>query len=288
MSDQLKMSAMIEAFERHVTELKNNFKTRGITDLASETRLVVFDDSVVVENNLVAGQDLNVGGNLVVDKDLVIKGNMNTDHVGFQRIAENAAAKAINLLEGEVEQRIVDRVIERAAESGIDFAQVSIGGQPLVSNGILSGEIRTSNISKLGTLSDLDVKGPVNLNGTLYVRDGRIGVNTTTPEMAVTVWDNDVCLVAGRSDSNRAFIGTGRRNNLDIGVNQTAAIEINTDGEVNIPNLRLGRNRIGFSTTPPGWEGAKGDMVFNINTETDVLGWRCLGAFRWQALKISI
>lgn len=288
MSDELKMSAMIDAFERHVNDLKNNFKTNGITDLANETRLVVFDDSVVVENALVVGEDLNVGGSLVIDRDLVIKGNMNTDHIGFERIAENAAAKAIQLMEGEVEQRLLDQVVERAAATGIDFAQVNVGGQPLVSNGTLSGHIRVTSITKLGTLSDLDVKGPVNLNGTLFVRDGRIGVNTTTPEMAVTVWDNDICLVAGRKDTNRAFIGTGRRNNLDIGVNQEAAISIDVEGRVTIGELRVGRNRIGFGSQVPGWEGAKGDFIFNIDTDSDVLGWRCLGAFRWQTLKISI
>ena len=282
------MNAMLEAFDSSIKNLRQNFSSQGISDLAKETRLVVFDDQIVIENDLVIGRSAEVGGSLTVNGDFVVKGNMNTDHVGWQRICDTAAAKTLSLITGDVEERIADRVFARAKDTGIDFSSVTVGGQALIEQGTLSADVKYSNLQRVGKLLELEVHGSADINDTLRVKEHRVGINTSTPEMALAIWDNDVCVLAGRQEHNRAFIGTGRRQALDIGVNREGNISIDADGVVTVEKLKVGRHKIGFTDRAPGWEGARGDIYFNSDPSTDVLGWRCLGAFKWQAMRILI
>jgi hypothetical protein len=106
--------------------------------------------------------------------------------------------------------------------------------------------------------------------------------------MALSVWDEEINLGLGKLSQNQAFIGTNRLQSLAIGVNRTPMLEIDDKGMTTIKQLRVGRNRIAFEPSLPGYSGTKGDIVINSDFKADgVFAWICLGAFRWQPIKTT-
>jgi hypothetical protein len=131
-----------------------------------------------------------------------------------------------------------------------------------------------------------DVSGAVDLAETVHVRPRRLGINTLDPEMALSVWDEEVAMVAGKLRQNHAFLGTARQQTFSLGVNRKAWLDIDTDGLVSVKNFRIDRHRISFASQVPGYSGTRGDIVFNSDpNDAQPFAWVCLGAFRWQPLK---
>jgi len=132
------------------------------------------------------------------------------------------------------------------------------------------------------------VIGDTDLADTVHVRSRRLGINTVDPEMALSVWDEEVAMVGGKFRQNHAFLGTARQQNLSIGVNRKAWLDIDTDGLVSVKNFRIDRHRISFAAQVPGYSGTRGDIVFNSDpNDGQPFAWVCLGAFRWQPLKAA-
>jgi hypothetical protein len=177
-------------------------------------------------------------------------------------------------------------VLEFAKIQGIEFEDVMIKGSSLVKDGVLNPVIRHSQLETVGNLSRLSVTGAVDLHETVHVRPRRLGVNTGDPEMALSVWDEEVVVVTGKWKQNHAFLGTARQQNLSLGVNRKAWLDIDTDGLVSVKNFRIDRHRISFAAQVPGYSGTRGDIVFNSDpNDGQPFAWVCLGAFRWQPLK---
>jgi len=141
--------------------------------------------------------------------------------------------------------------------------------------------------SFVGVLKTLTVSGEAKFNNdTLNVLNKRLGVNTDTPEKALSVWDEEVSVVIGKHKLNQAYVGTNREQGIAIGVNREPQIEINIDGLTRIKQLQVGLHKISHSVQVPGWTGTRGDIVFNANPIADrVFAWVCLGGYNWQTLK---
>jgi hypothetical protein len=139
-------------------------------------------------------------------------------------------------------------------------------------------------------LNNLNVKGEAEVNDTLFVVNKRIGINTSDPSMALSVWDEEVSIVVGKLKEQNAFIGTSGIQTLSIGVNKRSEITIHEDGLVSIDRLRIGRNRLKYETDLPGYQGVKGDITFNTNVSKEnlVFAWVCLGGHKWLPLKAVV
>lgn len=270
--------------------LREDFSSRGIQDLATDTGLTITDDGVVVSDGLAAQElliekDAQVDGTLKVNR-LAITGTINTDAPGWIPLVDNLSQKTFERLNDQWRKDLVEQVLDLARTQGIDFKQVSIDGMSLVENGRLNPSIRVSNIEKLGTLVDLNVRGPINLNDSVSITDRRLGINTDNPEMALSVWDEEVSVVVGKLSQQRAYIGTSRTQSLAIGINRTPHIEISAEGLTTVRELCIGRHRLSHSDQVPGWSGTRGDMVFNSNPKVgDPFAWQCLGGYQWQPLR---
>ena len=104
--------------------------------------------------------------------------------------------------------------------------------------------------------------------------------------MALSVWDEEIALVAGKLKQNHAYLGTARSQNFSLGVARKPYLEIDTDGLTTVKNFRIDRHRISFATQVPGYSGTRGDLVFNSDpNDGQPFAWVCLGTFRWQPLK---
>jgi len=275
-----------DIIKERVDENLQQFKQSllGIDDQATSTQLTVMDDTTVVENILTTRQ-LNVVNGATINH-LAVKGSINTENPAWSALAENISTKTLSYLNEKWRAQLVQEVAKQIQDNGINFDEILVNNQPLVSGNKLSTTITDSSLTSVGSLHSLSVTGPVNLNHTLVADKNRVGINTDTPETALSVWDEEVTINIGKFKTNEAYIGTSRLQNLSLGVNRTPQIEIGIDGITTIKKLRVGVNIISHAAEVPGWLGTRGDIVFNGSPKDDgIFAWVCLGAFQWKALK---
>jgi hypothetical protein len=276
-----------EHMKRFTESLLTDFASTGIHDQATRCELTVMDDVVVVENCLTA-KSVEAVDSIKV-QHLVVTGSINTDNHAWSELASVIGQKTLDQLTTEWNKNLVDQVVSQIQEHGIDFDQVRIGNELAISGNQLTSAITESSLQSVGTLKNLTVRGEARFNNnTLNVLNKRLGVNTDSPEMALSVWDEEVSVVVGKNKANEAYIGTNRDQGIVIGVNRKPQIELNTNGLTTVKKLQVGLHKISHDTQVPGWSGTRGDIVFNANPGPDrVFAWVCLGSHRWQVLKSS-
>lgn len=270
-------------------QLRQELTGPGIRDDSTRLELTVMDGAVVIENSMIS-REARVMGTMQVDgaltvNDFVVRGVINTDNPSWTELTNVVHRRTLDSLTAEWRQQLVDQVLAQARDSGIDFAQVTVDGHALVSGSELAPTIELSSLRRVGSLEDLSVLGPADFCGTMTVKPRRVGINTNDPEMALSIWDEEVTVYAGKLSQDRAYIGTGRRQNLALGVDRKPALEIDTQGLVTVRSLRLDRFRIAHNTESPGTSGTRGDIMFNSDPRPGTpFAWVCLGAFRWQSI----
>ena len=236
-------------------------------------------ESASFEEGTVTKGDAHFGKSVTVDGDLAIKGRINTNNRSFQELAEVIEANAYNKLKEEFLELASDSIVDRV-QKGIDIKSINVRGKPLVDDGELSSGITDSNLTTVGTLSSLQVSTYLSAN------NHRVGINTSAPTSALTVWDNEVSIEIGKHSQNSAQIGTAKAHSLSLVTNNQQQLTINQDGLTWVKELQIGRNKIATHNQTPGHSGAKGDIVFNSNYKSgEPFAWVCLGAYRWAELK---
>ena len=267
------------------SKVAKRLQTPGIQDHAQQSELTVMDENVVVENCLTANR-IDIVGSAKIN-ELTVTGSINTDNRSWQTLSDAISEKTLERLTTEWKYSLIADVENKIRERGIDFMQVQIDGVRVVEGDTLSRKITNSNLQKVGALKDLMVAGEAHIYNTVSVLNKRLGVNTQEPEMALSVWDEEVSILAGKFKDKAAYIGTGRAQNLVLGVNRTPAIEIDIDGVTAIKKLRIGVHRISHGTEIPNYSGTKGDVVFNANPSinNNVFAWQCLGGFKWKIIR---
>lgn len=287
--NSLLVSTIDLGIERWQDRLLKNFSTNGIRDISTTQQLTVMDGVVVVESDLVTNQlqvqkDAVINGSLVT-KDLVVSGRINVDNSSWNELSEHISKHAMAQITTQWQQQLVDDVVNLVKQDGINFDSVLINGDPLLKDGVLGSSVKHANFKTIGALDSLQVLGTTILNNTVHVHNRRVGINTDSPEMALSVWDEEVTIIAGKLSKQQGYLGTARLQNLAIGINRTAHIEIDVDGLTTIKKLRIGRHQLGHAAEVPGYSGTRGDIVFNSNpTPGSPFAWRCLGSFQWQPL----
>jgi hypothetical protein len=282
--NSLIVSHIDAGIDRWQDRLKQNFRTNGISDQASNIELTVLDGVVVVERDFVA-KNIQVETDLIVN-NLVVSGAINTDNRSWNELKDVISQQVLTAATEQWRQDLVDQVVLQSRTAGINFDSVMIDDQPLIKNKTLSTAVVDSHLQSIGTLRDLKVSGPANFGQTMQVAGRRVGINTQDPEMALAVWDEEVSIIAGKLSKQQAFIGTARLQNLAIGVNRTPQIEIDADGLTTIKQLRVGRHRISHANSVPGYSGTRGDLVLNSDPKPGTpFAWVCLGSFSMAICK---
>jgi hypothetical protein len=265
-------------------QLLENFSSTGIDDQATTCQLTIMDEATVVENQLTVNKLESMSS--IKTKDLVVTGSINTDNRAWNTLAEVISDKTLNQLSDKWQAELVSKVAEEIKTKGIEFNRVTVDGQFLVNGNRLAPKITHTSIETVGHLIDLTVRGETDLNDTVNIKRKRMGINTKDPEMALSVWDEEVSIIIGKHKAKQAYIGTNRDQGIVIGVNRLPQIELDTDGLTTVKKLRVGVHRIGHEPVVPGYSGTKGDIVFNSSPTPDrVFAWVCLGGHKWQTLK---
>ena len=265
-------------------EFITDFSSTGIDDQATACQLTIMDDTTVVENRLTTADLTVVNGARI--NDLAVTGSINTDNPVWTTLADNISNTTLEKLSEKWRTELVQQVAEQIRKKGIDFDSVTIGGDYVVAGNRLSKAITESSLQSVGVLNQLSVAGEAHINNTLSVVKSRIGVNTDSPESALSVWDEEVSVIVGKHKAKHAYIGTARDQTLSLGVNRTPYLDIDNTGLTTVKKLQVGVHKFSHATQVPGWLGTKGDVVFNANPGPDrVFAWICTGSYNWQVIK---
>jgi hypothetical protein len=258
---------------------------QGIQNQAESVELTVMDKNVVVENTLTA-KDISAVESLTV-KNLVVNGTINTDSASWTELSDAIGQQTMNKITDAWRESLIQSVKQSITESGIDFDTVTVGGQRLVSGDTLSSAVTQSRLTSVGTLEKLIVGGNTKLNDTVTVNKKRVGINTEEPDMALSLWDEEVAVSVGKFKAQTAYIGTVRKQGISIGVNKTPAIEIDDDGLTSVKKIQVGLHKISHATEVPNYAGTRGDIVFNASPSLNdsVFAWQCLGGFKWKVIR---
>lgn len=253
----------------------HNFNSNGIEDHATEINLTVLNGQVVVENETVTNQltvvdsatikNLSVSKLVVNDSIVINDGNFSDQILGL----------------------IDNRISQRAVEDGWDT-----NGKPLLSNtkvlidnNSLGSGIVESNLRKLGRLTDLTVTGITELAETMYIDNGRVGINTDEPAGVLTAWDEESEVSIRKYKNRTMYFGSTRDSELVLGVGGDAVLNIRRSG-VETNSVKIGNITVISGKSEPNHRGSPGDLVINEATVgNQPWAWRCVGGENWLPLK---
>jgi hypothetical protein len=223
----------------------------GIEDIADTVQLTVMDGAVVVENDLITN---SIKATTVTADTLIVK-DFATDQPWYATMKQDVLA---SIPKPQTPKDWSFKIAEMDAKIQVNASR--------------------------NQLNELEVSGEAMLSDVLYTTPGnkRVGINTMEPSDALTVWDQETEVVIGKHASQEGYIGTRRRQDLNIGANNTVGLKIRSDGTVSMDKLELLGRTIGSSKTIPGHAAKKGDIVLNDNpTVGGYVGWVCLDGIRW-------
>ena len=222
----------------------------GIQDMANNVELTLMDGNVVVENSLVVD---TVEANTLIAKDIA------TDQPWYNNLKRE-------ILEAVPTPPAPPKPKDWSWEIAEVDAKIDVA------------------LKKQGEIKELEVYGEALLSDVLYTTPGnrRVGINTMDPSDALTVWDNEVEVVVGKHKAQEGYIGTRRRQDLNLGANNKVGACIRSDGSVAIEKLELMKRTISQSANVPGHSAKQGDIVLNSKPAVGkYLGWVCLDGIKW-------
>ena len=224
----------------------------GIEDIADSVQLTVMDGAVVVESEVIAN---SIKATTVTADTLIVK-DFATDQPWYATMKQDVLA---SVPKPEMPKDWSFKIAEMDAKIQVNAAR--------------------------NQLNELEVSGEALLSDVLYTTPGnkRVGINTMEPSDALTVWDQETEVVIGKHASQEGYIGTRRRQDLNIGANNQVGITVRSDGTVALNKLELQGKVISSGDVIPGHAAKRGDIV--LNTKPSVggyIGWVCLDGLRWS------
>ena len=173
-------------------------------------------------------------------------------------------------------------IFDRIKQDGLDLERITLNGQEIARSNSLGSAIVNSNLQTLGELRELRVGGESLLAQTLYVTPRRVGINTIEPSAALSVWDDEIEIVAKKKSRDVGMLGTTRQQKLVLTSNGKDNIVLSDDGSTQIDHLRIGSMQFTTSSVPPNFVSERCHIVWNTNPNPGgPMGWICLGGANW-------
>ena len=258
-----------------------NFSSVGIDDRASQVALTILDDSTVIENNLLT-KDLTVEGSMTINGDFIVSGSVPEQSEFYKNLVSSASATTLGSLDNTFFDQYSKIIFNSIKTEGLDLTKITLNGSEVLNVNSLGVSIVNSNLQNLGELKELRVSGESILAQTLYVTPKRVGINTIEPSAALSVWDDEIEIVAKKKSKDVGLLGTSRYQKLILTSNNKDNIVLNEDGSVQIDSLKVGPMHFTTSSTPPNFVSERCHVVWNTNPNPGgPLGWVCLGGANW-------
>lgn len=257
------------------------FGSTGIDDIASSVQMTVMDNGVAFEKAL-HSPEVNVAGTLTVKGNVVFYGEMDNTTPGFKKLVSDTSAAVRQDLNAELFSGFSQTIFDKIQSEGLDLNKISQNGKEVINGNQLGYHIVDSNLRRLGVVEDLQTSGETLLVDTLYVQNGRVGINTMEPSHPLSVWDQEVEIVASKYIENTGFFGTARNQTLILGANNKQNLTLMPDGSVEVENISIGPIAMTSGNKIPDFEGRAGHIIWN---DTPIpggpIGWVCIGGARW-------
>jgi hypothetical protein len=258
-----------------------NFSSTGIDDRASQVALTILDDSTVVENNLLT-KDLTVQGSMIINGEFVVNGAVPEDTEFFRKLVASTTTNTLTSLDHALFNNYSTLIFDKLKHNGLDLTKITLNGTEIASPGTLGSTIVNSNLQTLGELRELRVSGESLLAQTLYVTPRRVGINTIEPSAALSIWDDEIEIIAKKKSRDVGMLGTARHQKLVLTANGKDNIVLSDDGSAQIDHLKIGSMQFTTSNVPPNFVSERCHVVWNTNPNPGgPLGWVCLGGANW-------
>jgi hypothetical protein len=258
-----------------------NFSSMGIEDRATQVALTILDDSTVIENNLLT-KDLTVQGSMTINGEFVVNGRVPEDSEFYRSLVANASHKTLTSVDQALFENYSSVIFEKIKTDGLDLSKITLDGAEIAKSNALGSAIVNSNLQTLGELKELRVSGESMIAQTFYVTPKRVGINTIEPSAALSVWDDEIEIVAKKKSNSIGLIGTARQQKLILSSNNKDNIILCEDGSTQIDDLKIGSMRFTTSNVPPNFVSERCHVVWNTNPNPGgPLGWICLGGANW-------
>jgi hypothetical protein len=185
--------------------------------------------------------DYTINGTVTVGK-LVVNDAQNNNNVGdwVVNLETDLAGKGFSWTWGEGNTQLIYRTGGRIWTNGIiDLAAGSsynIDDIPVLSAGELGRTITKSNLTKIGTLSNLEVSGDAVISDFAFFNStfNRLGIGNEEPAASIDILDNNVNIVIGSPVVNLATIGTHSNHDLALITDGQHRITIKNSGDVSV------------------------------------------------------
>jgi hypothetical protein len=215
---------------------------------------------------------------------MVILGNFDSTTDGFKQLVSDTSQAVRENLNTELFNGFTDTIFNKIQTDGLDLDKISQGGREVINGPQLGYHIVDSNLRRVGIIEDLQTSGETLLVDTLYVQQGRVGINTMEPSHSLSVWDQEVEIVATKYTENTGFLGTARNQTLILGANNKKNIVLVPDGSVEVEQLSIGPILMTSGNKVPDYEGRAGHIVWNDTPRPgSVIGWVCIGGANWAS-----
>ena len=258
-----------------------NFSSTGIDDRASQVALTILDDSTVIENNLLT-RDLTVQGSMTINGEFVVNGIVPEDTDFFRKLVASTTQSTLGTINHTLFDQYSSLIFNKIKQDGLDLDRITLNGTEIAKSDSLGTGIVNSNLQNLGELKELRVSGESLLAQTLYITPKRVGINTIEPSAALSVWDDEIEIVAKKKSRDIGLLGTSRQQKLVLSSNGKDNIVLSEDGAAQIDDLRVGSMRFTSSNTTPNFISERCHIVWNTNPNLGgPLGWICLGGANW-------
>lgn len=258
-----------------------NFSSLGIEDRASQVALTILDENTVIENNLLT-KDLTVEGSMTINGEFVVNGSVSEESNFYRSLVAKTTHSTLTAVDANLFDNYSTLIFDKIRTEGLDLNKITIDGTEVVKSNALGSALVNSNLQTLGELKELRVSGESIIAQTLYVTQRRVGINTIEPSAALSVWDDEIEIVAKKKSQNIGFLGTSRQQKLVISSNNKDNIVLLEDGTTQIDNLQIGAMRFTTANSPPNFVSERCHVVWNTNPNPGgPLGWICLGGANW-------
>ena len=261
-----------------------NFSSTGIDDRSTQVQMTLMDQAVAFERAVWTPSAI-IKGKLTVEGDQVVLGDIDSNSPAANTLANMAVEKI--KADTELLELHSNAMLASIGQKGIDLKRITQDGREIINGNQLGYHITDSNLQRVGMLRDLQTQGEALLSDTLYVTGKRVGINTIEPSAVFVVWDEEVELVITKHSSDTGYIGMPRFQRLVLGANNKDNLILDTDGSVEIENLRVGNTPMSSATAIPDYNAITGTIVWNENpAQGGPVGWICLGGSRWAKFGI--
>lgn len=259
----------------------SEFSSTGIDDRATNVALTILDTDTVIENNLLT-KHLTVDGNMTINGEFIVNGNVPTESKFYKELISSTSSSTLQKLDATLFANFSNTIFDRIRIEGIDLQKITINNKEILNGNSLGSEIVNSNLQNLGLLKELQVSGESFLSQTLYVTSKRVGINTVEPGSALSIWDDEIEIVAQKRQKDVGQLGTLRQQKLILSSNNKDNITLEPDGSVRVNEIKMGNLKFTASESPPNFVSERGHVVWNSNPSVGgPLGWICLGAANW-------